>query len=28
MLRVLTGTQRGWFGRLALAPGFLRAIAG
>lgn len=26
MLRVLTGTQRGWFGRLALPPGFLAGL--
>lgn len=26
MLRVLTGTQRGWFGRLALPPDFLAAL--
>jgi 2-polyprenyl-6-methoxyphenol hydroxylase-like FAD-dependent oxidoreductase len=27
MLRVLSGTQRGWFGRFALDPEFLRALA-
>ena len=27
MLRVLTGTQRGWFGRLTLPAGFLAEIA-
>ena len=26
MLRVLTGTRRGWFGRLPLAPDFLAAL--
>jgi 2-polyprenyl-6-methoxyphenol hydroxylase-like FAD-dependent oxidoreductase len=28
MLRVLSGTQRGLFGRLALPPAFLEALAG
>lgn len=28
MLRVLTGTQRGWFGRLALPPAFLTRLQG
>ncbi len=28
MLRVLSGTQRGWFGRLALSEAFVEALAG
>jgi hypothetical protein len=28
MLRVLSGTQRGLFGRLTLSPDFLGALAG
>ncbi len=27
MLRVLSGTQHGWFGKLALAPEFVEALA-
>ena len=26
MLRVLSGTQRGWMGKLALNPGFIAAM--
>jgi hypothetical protein len=26
MLRVLSGTQHGWFGKLPLEPGFLQAL--
>ncbi|MET0809163.1 MAG: NAD(P)/FAD-dependent oxidoreductase [Pseudoxanthomonas sp.] len=28
MLRILSGTQQGWFGKLALQPGFVDALAG
>jgi 2-polyprenyl-6-methoxyphenol hydroxylase-like FAD-dependent oxidoreductase len=28
MLRILSGTQQGWFGKLALQPGFIEALAG
>jgi 2-polyprenyl-6-methoxyphenol hydroxylase-like FAD-dependent oxidoreductase len=27
MLRILSGTQQGWFGKLALQPQFLQALA-
>ncbi|HAV71502.1 MAG TPA: FAD-dependent monooxygenase, partial [Stenotrophomonas sp.] len=26
MLRVLSGTQQGWLGRLPLSPGFMQAM--
>jgi 2-polyprenyl-6-methoxyphenol hydroxylase-like FAD-dependent oxidoreductase len=28
MLRILSGTQQGWWGKLALQPGFVQALAG
>ena len=27
MLRILSGTQHGWFGKLALQPDFLKALS-
>jgi hypothetical protein len=26
MLRILSGTQQGWFGKYALQPGFIEAL--
>jgi hypothetical protein len=27
MLRILSGTQQGWFGKYGLQPGFIEALA-